>query len=57
MSAEREFEELAETISAQAARVECSAEEYQEGLRTLINRLETDLDASLETNPEDEEDL
>lgn len=57
MNAERKFEELADTISEQAALVPCSPTEYQDGLQVLIDRLEADLNASLETDPPDEEDL
>lgn len=49
MSAEDQFEALASDVSEKAAGIKCSAEDYQEGLSIIIDRLQTDLEASRET--------
>lgn len=49
---EDEFEQLAEEIDGRAARVECSQAEYRDGLRAIIERLESSIQASEETDPD-----
>jgi len=45
---EEKFEAVAQTASEDAAAVKCSKEEYQDGLRGIIQRMEDDLAASKE---------
>lgn len=46
----QQFETLGAYVSREASDVECAPEEYQEGLKTIIHILETDLRTSEETN-------
>jgi hypothetical protein len=46
MSAEEEFEKIAQEASEKAAAVKCSVSEYQDGLRNIRETLQTDLQAS-----------
>ena len=48
---EQTFEELAESTSEKARSIKCSAEDYRQGLRIIIDLLEADARASHETNP------
>lgn len=47
---DEEFEELAQRVSQEASRIDCSPEEYRDGLRTIIDTLKADLRASGETS-------
>lgn len=51
MAAEEEFEKLIEETSERAAAIECSPDEYREGLRGLIGQCRIDIQASEETDP------
>lgn len=46
MTSDEEFEALAQDVSQRAASVECSPETYRNGLRDIINLLESDITAS-----------
>ncbi len=46
---EEKFEDVAQTASEDAASVECSKQEYQAGLRNIIERMSEDLAASEES--------
>jgi hypothetical protein len=46
MNAEEQFEQLAQEVSMAAARVDCSPDVYQDGLKVIIEWLENDLAAS-----------
>ena len=50
IASEDEFEELAQETSTKAASVECSPQDYRDGLRAIIERLEADIAASEETS-------
>jgi hypothetical protein len=50
------FEALAQQVSRDAADIECDPEEYQDGLKTIIETLKTDLRASQETSGDDRDD-
>jgi hypothetical protein len=45
-----EFEALAQQVSRDAAKIDCSAMEYRRGLQTIIERLKVDQRANAETN-------
>lgn len=47
MSQEK-FEALAQEISSQASSVKCSKEDYIDGLRLIIQTLQTDIEAAEE---------
>lgn len=50
MSAERQFEAIAQATISQAAAVKCSVEEYREGLRLIIEECRIAISASEETD-------
>lgn len=45
---DEEFEALADQVSQAASQVRCPVEDYQAGLRSIIERLKVDLRASEE---------
>lgn len=48
MSTEEEFEQIGELVSQRAAKVACPKEAYIDGLRGIIERLQTDIEAAKE---------
>jgi hypothetical protein len=46
---EEQFEELAQQTSEKATRIECEPEEYIDGLKTVIDQMEMDIEAAKET--------
>jgi hypothetical protein len=54
MSGDR-WDDIADRVSTEASAVECSASEYRDGLRIIIERLEVDLQASRELDKEGDE--
>jgi hypothetical protein len=48
---EDQFDQLADAISALCAEVDCTPEEYRDGLLTVIERLQLDRRASKESDP------
>jgi len=51
---EKAFEEIAREAVGKAANVDCSTEDYRQGLRLIIEELEMDRQASLEMDGEDD---
>ena len=53
MTVSEEFGKIARKASTEAGRVNCSSEDYRDGLQLIIDLLYTDIAANLETNPAD----
>lgn len=51
---EAQFAQIADLASSTAAGIVCSPSEYREGLEIVIEQLQSDVAASLETRPDSE---